>query len=79
MLFADFFTNSHEILQALFTSHRGNFIEKILYTLKVVYLICSKYKNVALYKPISFVSEFRYMSNDLTSEILSKTSRTFSE
>ena len=26
-------------------------------------------KNVALYKPISFVSEFYYMSNGLTSKI----------
>ena len=29
--------------------------------------------NVALYKPINFVSEFHYMSNVLTSEIPTKT------
>ena len=32
-------------------------------------------ENVALYKPISFVSEFHSMPNGLTSEILIKTSR----
>ena len=29
-------------------------------------------KNVALYKPISFVAEFYYMSNGLTSQIFIK-------
>ena len=42
----------------------------------LVYLTCSKKnKNVALYKPISFVAEFHYMSYDLTSDILIKTSQ----
>ena len=36
----------------------------------LVFLTYSKYKqNVALFKPISFVSEFHYISNSLTSEI----------
>ena len=44
---------------------------KILYTLNVslITCTCSKLKYVPLYKPISFVLEFHYMSNGLTSKI----------
>ena len=34
-------------------------------------------KNVALYKPISFVAEFYYMSNGLTFKMLIETSHNF--